>query len=69
MSDNNDEDIRTADAIRSLMVITDSWKNDKELFLDEMTGQLDALCNDLEKTSDFQEFSRITNLTGQERLN
>jgi hypothetical protein len=64
-----DEDIRVAETVRSLMVIADSWENDDDLAIDEMADQLEALCDVLDGSSDFQTFAKKTNLTGRERLN
>ena len=63
-----EEDLRTAAAIRSLSVMTESWEND-DLSLDDMCDQLDALSDVLDGDKTFSEFTESTNLTGRERLN
>lgn len=63
-----DEEIRTAEIIRALIITSDSWENDI-LSVDDMCDQLDALCDVFEGKMNFIEFSQCTNLVGRERLN
>jgi len=71
MSDDKEQltEVQQAHFMRALDLIADSWENDDDLSIEEMTTQLEQTIEVVNERIDFQEFLETTDLGKRERLN
>ena len=62
-------EVEEAHLIRALDLIADSWENDDELTIEDMTVQLEQTIEVVNNRIDFKKFLEITHLDKREKLN